>query len=411
VRSRHLAFLIAALSGASACKILDVGSPLRVSAEVLNDPALAPVLVQSAIGDFECAFGTYVATTATLADEFYSSAIPIQSWLDLRLPANARGQTAGCAQIRGTPTPATYVALQSARYQADDTYVRLQGLDSAAVPAKNVFMATVAAYAGYAYVLFAEGYCTSAFDLGPEKQPAEVLTIADQRFTTAQAFAQAANNSDLLNFARVGRARVRLDQGRLPEAAADASLVPVGYVRNATFSSDSPRRQNQVYVWNNFATWSTVDPRYRNLTVGGVPDPRVGAVDAGRNGVDQRTRLWLQTRYPSDGSPIPIATWEEAQLIIAEAQGGQSAVDVVNRLRARVGLPATFASADPIAIRDTVREERRRQLFLQGHRLNDMIRFNLTFDSGLNNKGQDHGDMTCFPLPRVETDNNPNIHH
>jgi hypothetical protein len=238
-----------------------------------------------------------------------------------------------------------------------------------------------------------------------------VLAIAEQRFTTALTLAEAANQAELAAFARVGRARVRLNLGRRGEAAADARLVPQGFVRYATFSSDAARRQNQVYVWNNGLWWASVDPRFRNLEVDGRPDPRVPVSDGGRLGIDGVTPLWVQTRYLSESSPIPIATWEEAQLIIAEAEGGASAVSRINALRAALGLPG-FAATDSAAILQQVREERRRELFLQGHRLNDMLRFNMPFDTGTNgrnHKGQLFGDMTCLPLPRVETDNNPNI--
>ena len=54
-------------------------------------------------------------------------------------------------------------------------------------------------------------------------------------------------------------------------------------------------------------------------------------------------------------------------------------------------------------------EERRRELYLEGHRNNDMLRFNLPFDTGLHRKGAPYGPTTCLPLPEVERLNNPNI--
>ena len=41
----------------------------------------------------------------------------------------------------------------------------------------------------------------------------------------------------------------------------------------------------------------------------------------------------------------PLARWEEAQLIIAEVEGGQSAIDIINDLHARVGIPPFTANA------------------------------------------------------------------
>ena len=90
-------------------------------------------------------------------------------------------------------------------------------------------------------------------------------------------------------------------------------------------------------------------------------------------------------------------------------QGGQSAVTIINALHARVGLPP-FASTDAAAIAAQVREERRRELFLEGQRLGDMRRFNIAFPSGKHPyEGNPYGTYTCWPLPTVERANNPNI--
>ena len=62
-----------------------------------------------------------------------------------------------------------------------------------------------------------------------------------------------------------------------------------------------------------------------------------------------------------------------------------------------------------IAITPLVLEERRRQLFSEGHRYVDMLRKNLPFITGVNRKGQTFGTVTCVPLPDVETRNNPNL--
>jgi hypothetical protein len=267
----------------------------------------------------------------------------------------------------------------------------------------------VAAYAGYSYAVIGEGYCEATFDVSAPLTPTEVLALAEQRFDTAIALATQTANDNILNLALVGRARVRLDLGRGAEAAADAQLVAAGFVRYATYSSDTPRRENQVFSLNQGLRRATVDPRYRGLTVGGIPDPRVNVTDAGRLGEDGIVPLWLQHKYESESSPIPIASWAEAQLIIAEAEGGQSAVDRINALRGRFTPPLpAFASSDSATIMNQVREERRRELFLDGHRLGDMLRLNLPFDSGRNLKNQSFSSMTCIPLPYLETLNNPN---
>src|SRR5690606_38787289 len=136
--------------------------------------------------------------------------------------------------------------------------------------------------------------------------------------------------------------------------------------------------------------------------------PRVPVRDAERPGHDGFTPLWLQLKYTSEGSPIVLASGKEARLIIAEAEGGQTAVDMINALRARHGLPA-FHGSNEQEIRNQVMEERSGELCLEGHRINNMLGLDLPFDSGVNHKGVTLGDTECLHLPQVESGQNPNI--
>ena len=390
----------------TACKdILEVELPGRVPDAALNDPALAPVLVQGAIADFECALANYTTATALLTDEMIDATgwIAVTMWDQRRIfPDNTNLGSANCTTLGyGVYTP-----LQTARFQAADAARRLGAFPDAAVPNKGTLLATVAAIEGYAITLLGEGFCEIAIDGGPGMTRAQSLAVAEQRFTTA--IGLAANATDILNLSRIGRARVRLDLGKLQEAAADADLVPSGFVYNATYSSTNDRRRNRLFFDGQTNLYLSVDPRFRNLTVGGVADTRVRVNTATRNGHDGITPLWLQQKYTSDAAPIAIASWREARLISAEVKGGQAAVDAINELRAASSLP-TFSSSDANAIRAQVIEERRRELFLDGHRLNDMLRLNQPFDTGNTFKGVPYGDTKCLPLPDAERLANPNF--
>jgi hypothetical protein len=286
----------------------------------------------------------------------------------------------------------------------------LEGWTDTQVTARINLLATAYAYAGYSLALLGEGFCEMAIDVGPLMTRAQVLALAEQRFTTAITHATAANNASILNMALVGRARVRLDQGKGALAAADAALVPSGFRKDATYSSVNERRKNTVWTRNQRDLYTSVTASFRGLTFGGVADPRVPVTNANRRGNDGLTPLWYEMKYTADNSPIPIATYAEAQLIIAEVQGGQAAVDAINRVHTAVGLPA-FSSTDPAAIAAQVREERRRQFFADGHRINDLLRFNLPFPSGSTLAGIPYGNVTCIPLPEAERSNNPNLNH
>ncbi|HEX5437219.1 MAG TPA: RagB/SusD family nutrient uptake outer membrane protein [Gemmatimonadaceae bacterium] len=392
----------------AACNsLLDVDTPGRVQADALNDPAMAPILVSSALGQFECSFVAAVLTTGALSEEYIISNDYINSNIWGWRGTEINTADGNCTGSRTATNLGYYTPMQEARYVAEDGMARLQTFSDADVPDKAEDMAELAAYDAYTYVFLGEDFCEMALDGGKLMQPSDVLTIAEDKFTKALDLAQAAGDTDLESMSLVGRARVRLDLGDLAGAAADAKLVPQGYVRYAEYSEARPVRENRIYNMTIRNSFLSVGPTYRNLTVGGVPDPRVPVVNTGEMGQDNVTPQWTQQKYLLATSPIPIASWKEAQLILAEAVGGQDALDAVNRVRAADGI-APLGSSEYTDNTAMVLEERRRELFSQAERLNDMLRHKLPFPQGVNHKGQSYGPTTCIPLPQAETFNNPN---
>jgi hypothetical protein len=321
-------------------------------------------------------------------------------------PSDGIYSTPSCAGI------GVYTPVSTARWSADNALSKLEGWSDADVPNRQSLIATAAAYSGYGHLLLAEGFCTIAIDLSAELMPQEVFTRAEAKFTRAIEAAQAANNNDILNMARVGRARARLNLGKAAEAAADARLVEEGYLKVATASITEARRRNRVAEENRSGIARvSVDSAFFGLTVGGQPDTRVRVVDGGRFAVDAETRLLVQQKYAEPSTSFPIASWDEAQLIIAEAEGGAEAVAAINRLRDKADLPA-YAGGSAAEITAQVREERRRELWLEGQRLGDTRRWSLTLPPAAGTpypKGGNYGDARCLPLPNVERLANPNI--
>lgn len=409
--NRLVASLLAlTLMTTSACdRLLDVDNPASVPVEALEDPALLPTLEAAAIQQFQCAFAEWVGTAGMLSGEYLSANgfVNNHPW-EWRGVVEIKSNPGGCVASRTATSMGFYTPLQQARFQLEDTFKRTEAFTDQQVPTRAKVLTEMRAYAGYALTLLGEGMCEMTIDGGPAMTKQEVWALAEERFTDAIARATAINDASLKNMALVGRARVRLDLGNLAGAAADAALVPAGFVRNAEYSESTVSRENRLYnltVRNDFLS---VAPEYRNLTVNGAPDPRVKVRDMQRTGNDAVTPQWQQQKFIGSGAvPLPIASWAEAQLILAEAKGGQEGLDAINRVRAAAGVPAlTSAGPDFTA---TVLEERRRQLFSEGHRYADMLRKNLPFSSGVDHKGRTISDLTCVPLPDVETRNNPNF--
>ncbi|HTE46556.1 MAG TPA: hypothetical protein VK636_14990, partial [Gemmatimonadaceae bacterium] len=362
-----------ALVGIGACNsLLDVDNPGSVPAESLSDPALAPALVAAAIQTLQCGVEQYDASVGMLSSEYINANAFVDNhpW-EWRGVVEIKAAPGNCNYGRATTAMGYYTPLQQARFQLDDAFNRLDKFADADVPGRAGLMAQMRAYAGYAVLLLGEGMCEMAIDNGPKMTREQVFAVAEDRFTDAITRGTAVNDQSILNMARVGRARARLDLKKLPDAAADAILVPAGFVRNAEFTEGgAAQRENRIYNLTIRNDFLSVAAPYRNLTVNGVPgnvpDPRVKVKDMARKASDLVTPMWAQQKFiaQTGATPIPIASWNEAQLIYAEAVGGQLGLDAINRVRTANAVP-TLAGPAPTgqAFTDLILEERRRQLF------------------------------------------------
>jgi starch-binding outer membrane protein, SusD/RagB family len=408
---------------------LEQESPSRVKAEDLEKPENASLLVTSAVGDFECALNDYIVAAGAVSDELANSNLANILWdFDRRtiVPTLANYSTDACDD--GNPT--VYTVLSTARFDADKAVSLLDGWTDEQVPNRTALIGVAATYAGYSLVLLGEGMCSAALDVGPELTPTQILTEAEARFTRAIDAAAAAlttaptagdslSINSSLNLALLGRARARLDLGNKPGAGADAALVPAGFVATASRSSTKTQRENLIFTSLYRDLTFTVDVPFRDLTFGGVPDPRVTVTDLGTTGADQATEIFAPAKYTSIDAPIVVGKWEEAQLILAEANlaagdvGG--AVSIINTLHTNAGLPS-YGGGTPEEVLAQIIDERSRELFLEGQRLGDIIRYGVPlypapgtpFAVGAGTSGE-YGTQVCFPLPTVERNNNPNI--
>ena len=432
ITPRRIALALSALAVlASACSeitSLKQENPGLLSVETLYVPTNAPLLVNGAISDFECAYARYVVGSGIFTDEL-TVAISQTGNFDYdarRLNTNGTYGTNNCA----SPTPSSsqqpgiYTPLSTARATADTAAAKLEGWTDTEVANRQKLIGQAYAYAGYSLTLLGESMCSAAINLGPEIQPPALFTEAVTRFTKAIAAATTANDATTLTLARVGRARARLNLGgatNLAAAAADAALVPATFAVNTSPDAVNTRRQNTVFVTISQSSFTTVDPAYRNVLVPGgtTQDPRVAVTDLARNGTATGSRLFIPTKDNALTAPIRIASYAEAQLIVAEnaaATGDiNGAVTAINNARARTaGVPAYVAPAGATAadITTQIIEERRRELFVEGHRLGDMRRYGIAFTPAAGTPyqyGGVYGTQTCLPLPDVERINNPAI--
>ena len=128
--------------------------------------------------------------------------------------------------------------------------------------------------------------------------------------------------------------------------------------------------------------------------------------------------IYIPTKYNAasltlgEAVPMPMARYEEAQLILAEAQGGASAVTIINAMRAAASLSPYTGATDATSITNLIFSERQRVLFVEGFRAFDIERFQLPLVPPAGSAyrfGGVYGHTVCLPVPDIEVQNNPNI--
>lgn len=439
-----LAVLFMVLIPLTACdsldELLEVDLPGQVVDESLNSPELAETLVRSAQGDFECALrGHLFGIEAGWSNSFrYVSAL-----IEMILIANRKDRVREVGQRECTSgRDPIWFTMHRARMQAAESARRIQDeMPEGSVEARDFLLAKAYAFEGYATQHLAEPWCEMVFDGSGEVVSREdAMRRAEDRFTSSIEHGQAALSGprsddarEILNLARVGRARVRLNLGDGMGVLEDAEQVDQDFAFYATYDPSPARRQNMVddleddYVLHPTFRKLGILPNGRTLSdagdaihiqterVDGSPtamaDPRVPTEYIGQH--SSGPDWWVQRKFSDTGTDIPFATWREAQLMIAEVEGGPRAVSIINELRGTVGdvpwvtgnpdLPQ-FNSTDEDEINAHVLEERRRELFLQGHKIGDDLRTGhwKQWDSGTSPVGQQYGDNSCMPVPDIE---------
>jgi hypothetical protein len=389
--------------GCDTDRILDVEFPGQIPTEQINDPGLAPVLVRSVIGDFECAYSNYMSGSAVHSDEYETanSNVPLAYWGERTITADENDYAIGTCD--SMTSMGLNLTLHTARFQAEEIAKKLEGWTDQQVPNRASLLAQVKIYGAYAYLLMGEGFCQVAFDGGPAQPPSGALERAETRFTEGLALAQQANNTDMLNLGRVGMARVKMDLKKWSEAAQFASQVAAAYNKNVERGEQSTRRWNKLWQLAQQQGAYTVATAYRTMN-----DPRVMVVDAGRGAFNSEIRLWITTKYTSLSSPMRLASKIEAELIRAEAlaQQGQvvEAMAIINARRTGLGLTPLVAATQAEAIAHIIEERRKELSFEGGHRLNDLLRYNIPWKIGTNPfTNRAYGTTTCWPHPTRET--------
>lgn len=331
--------------------VLDVEDPDVTLPATLQDPSNLAALRGSVIADFQVGFGgagqTEGLTIATglFTDEFYHAGTFQQNReLDLRTVPESNSATTNA--FRG---------MQRARRSAEFAV----GAFEAGELKNTAGHAEMANLAGYTYLLIAEAFCSGvpfstqeadgSLVAGMPLSTAEMLDKAsayfDQGLAIAAASPAGAAATAQANLARVGKARVLLNQNRYADAAAAVATVPVAFVYLIEHSENTTRQNNGIngltIVRREYGIASGQGGNglaFRQGTATAGQDPRTPWSVSASGGADPRIYHWAQQRFPARGSANVLASGVEAALIRAEAalNRGASAdyLPTLNTLRA-----------------------------------------------------------------------------
>jgi hypothetical protein len=439
-RAALIAVMSLAVAGLAGCADwLKVTNPGALEPPQLEDTAYIGILMNGVIGDFQPAFGWTALFSGGFTDELRNH----QGFFE-----NVEIDRRDVNENNGTYLLAVYNGLHRARFLADSGVTRIKNLLGPAA-SSDLRLARVLAYGGYSYVLLGEQLCETPLNRSTPVSSDALLDSAIARFDQAIAVAAAARATStvaavlagadsITNYARVGAARASLNLGDNALAAQYASAVTPAYVSptvrgfefRAYYVDGAPpvrrRTANPYWEFANNERWFSVsgtpfDSLYRR-------DPRVPAeLRTTLDGTTRRTPNSPQAfstynatlrnldssfsgaRF-SATSTIRVASALEARYIIAEAEGVNPAnLGFINERRAIGGdtaLAATITAAEYFA---ALRDQRRRDFFIDGHRLGDLRRYKRFYGidewpSGpyFGSTTVSYGTQECWPIPVTE---------
>lgn len=420
VRRALLALTLAGSSVTlSACdSMLEVNNAGALNEDEINDPLLVTQMMTGAMNRFQENLDFLVFAGAILGDEAVNGQ-NYEEWknFDLRIVVE-----------NNLSLPDIYESIQGARGHGDEMVNRIRQFVN---DTTSMELATALTYTGYGYIYLAEYFCFAPVEpTSPAIRSDSIAALAVVRFKEAIDIASRSAGTEparILNLARVGAARASLQQNRKAEAIAFATPVP------ASFTTDVKYVETPT-GWRNYLQGAVtgtnhylgVDTAFRFLN-----DRRVRHNPVGRTGHNQMTLLYTPYLGPSHGgwnpagsstsfvytTSIRLASGLEARYIIAEA-GGMTDADLlafINERRAVGGQPVPFTGTN---LQAELRDQRRRDFFLDGHRLGDLRRYRTRYQVDQFPKGAhpnnaqygwgDYGTATCFIPHQDERIGNPN---
>jgi hypothetical protein len=412
------------LTGIACSGALDVPNPQAFGDEALNNAIILKTVADGAEGSLQQAYDDFITVAELNSDDMESTS----TWIDWEDISEGRLR-------HDWPTGGSFSGPQDqllrARFAAQSAKERVEKVLAGAA-ATSPLRAQVMLMDALADLLIGMGWCEGPLTANAARSPdSEFFKQAVTKFTAGLAAAQAisgdaAAKTKWTDVAYAGRARANLLAGNYAAAKADAQAVSAGFVYNAVYQelaqstpgnqfhqnrnrSGGLRRMYHARVHSIDST-GTGEAYLRDWFDNTKDDKRMAVTRrAAQLGVNNRFAYYGITKYNDRTAPIRLLSKIEMTLIEAEAafrvNDFATMTTLLNSLRTRaaVGLPAITAPATAAAAQAALLNERQAELWIEGHRQQDLYRFNAV--------GQflGPGKATKLPLSRNEILNNTSM--
>ncbi|MDE2806479.1 MAG: RagB/SusD family nutrient uptake outer membrane protein [Gemmatimonadota bacterium] len=392
----------------SGCDLFEVVNPGPIIDSALDEEAAGKTVLIGVAADVEVAVDAMAWLGGPASTDLDADAT--QPWL----------QDAGEGRLTVTNAESSWNPMQLARWGAGAGIARLTETQSDA--ATNQWLTAAYMWAGWANRILGDNVCIAVFggedtDGDGNADPGRVeasdmhYTRALERFETARSRAQGGGHDSIAVASTAGMAQANLILGNYSAAASLAAQIPDDFRWVAYRSDNSGREWNSVWQFTHenqkqITVWSMY-----NDSIGPDTDPRVPWRDMNQTSGGGVKPFYRQLKYTDRADDYPLAKGHEMRLIEAEAMlrmgDRQGAIDKINYVRERVGVPPVMASTDSEAWL-VLDRERNFELWLEARRLKDNARFaaeNLSPWAVAFMQGR----HSCFPPSLAECSANPNV--
>jgi len=412
------------LSGIACSGALDVPNPQAFGDDALNNAIILKTVADGAEGSLHQAYDDFITVAELNSDDMESTS----TWIDWEDISEGRLR-------HDWPTAGSFSGPQDqllrARFAAQSAAERVQKVLAAAA-ASSPLRAQVMLMDALADLLIGMGWCEGPLTANAARSPdSEFFKQAVTKFTAGLTAAQAissdaAAKAKWTDVAYAGRARANLLAGNYAAAKADAQAVSAGFVYNAIYQELAQSTPGNQFHQNRnrsgglrrmyHARVHEIDPAgtgeaYLRDWFDNTKDDKRMAVTrkTGQLGVNNRFAYYGITKYNDRNAAIRLLSKIEMTLIEAEAafrvNDYATMTTLINSLRTRaaVGLAAIPVPATAAEARTALLNERQAELWVEGHRQQDLYRFNAV--------GQflGTGKATKLPLSRNEILNNTSM--